>query len=271
MRAVPQSAVAFLREHEGCVLRVYDDANPRLMLQPGQRTAGTLTAGYGHVSPSLQIGQTVTQADADVWLLQDLDVAASRLFQRIGSVAEELTDNQYAALLSFVFNVGSGDWTIWKRLKARQYDQVPVELMRFTNAAGKKNQGLVNRRAAEVVLWSTDEPGSADVVLTSGATRSMDTPPTPTDPQPARKSATLWGAVTAPVLGVVAIAKDWVLGAVQTIQGWLQPDTLNHGINALTPYSEKSHWVATAVQVLGAICGAVVLYGVFKHKSEARN
>lgn len=56
-------------------------------------------------------------------------------------------------------------------VRARQFDQVPGELIKFVNAGGKKLQGLVNRRTDEIRVWSTDEPGSEDVSFTSGAMR----------------------------------------------------------------------------------------------------
>ena len=57
-------------------------------------------------------------------------------------------DTQFSNM-SFVFNLGAGaKWTIWKVLKARRFDEVPPQLMRFVNAGGRVVKGLVNRRAA---------------------------------------------------------------------------------------------------------------------------
>jgi len=197
MRAVPERALEFLKGHEGLVLRVYDDARPRAVLRPGAEPDGTFTAGYGHTGPEVHPGLTVTREQAEAWLRRDAEQAAARLAARIGGVVDELTEHQYAALISFVFNLGARpDWTIWKRLRARQFDQVPLEMMRFVNAGGKKLQGLVKRRAAEVALWSTAEPGSVDASPPSSATRTGDTPPTPADPVPAAKSGTVLTAIT---------------------------------------------------------------------------
>lgn len=83
-----------------------------------------------------------------------------------------LTDNQKAALVVFVYNVGSGNFassTLLKKLNNRQYGAVPAEMKRWNKVKrvvnGKvvrdKNGkivydvagGLVKRRAAESALW----------------------------------------------------------------------------------------------------------------------
>jgi GH24 family phage-related lysozyme (muramidase) len=173
MRAVPDTAYAFVREKEGLKLSVSADIG------------GTLDAGYGHDVTGLRSGQGITQRQAELWLKQDLNTAAARLSKVVDeAVLLALTDNQYAALLSFVFNLGcQPTWTIWKTLNARDFDHVPEQMMRFVYCKGNKVQGLVNRRAAEVALWSTQEPGSVPDVPSSAVTRAEATPPLPAKPQ----------------------------------------------------------------------------------------
>lgn len=84
-----------------------------------------------------------------------------------------LTDNQKAALVVFVYNVGSGNFassTLLKKLNQRQYGSVPSEIQRWNKVKrvvhGKivkdKNgkiiydvaPGLVKRRQAEANLWN---------------------------------------------------------------------------------------------------------------------
>lgn len=271
MRPIPQIADDFLKKHEALLLRVYDDANPRVMLKAGVEPSGTLTAGYGHTGPELHAGMIVTQAAADHWLDLDINIAATRLQGQIGAIVDELTEHQYAALLSFVFNLGAKpEWTIWKRLKARQFDQVPLEMMKFVNAGGKKLQGLVNRRAAEVAMWSTFEPGSLHETPPSSVTRIMETPPTPSDPIPAKKSATIWATITAPFLAAFAYLHDWIIGAFLAVKDWITPDTVNHGIAAITPYADKSPWVANALQGLAVAGAALAAILVLRKKTEGR-
>src|SRR5690606_20072430 len=122
-------------------------------------------------------GQRVALSQARAWLAEDLKTAAARLRAVAApQVIEELSEAQYAALLSFVFNLGADPkWTIWKRLNARRFDAVPAEMMRFVHIGRTRVAGLVNRRAAEVALW-VDGEGTAPP---SSYSREEATPPAP--------------------------------------------------------------------------------------------
>lgn len=68
-----------------------------------------------------------------------------------------LNKNQYGALISWSFNVGCGaakDSTLIKRLNKRENPKtvIPQELPKWVYAGGKKLQGLVRRRNAEIAL-----------------------------------------------------------------------------------------------------------------------
>ena len=84
-----------------------------------------------------------------------------------------LTDNQKAALVVFVYNVGSGNFassTLLKKLNNRQYGAVPSEIQRWNKVKRVSNgkvvrdkngkiiydiaPGLVKRRQAESNLWN---------------------------------------------------------------------------------------------------------------------
>lgn len=202
MRPVPQQAVELVSRWEGLELSAY----------PDPATGGDpWTIGYGHTGPDVKRGLKITTAHALKLLRDDLGIAAARLATVVRrDVIEELDDCQYGALLSFVFNCGANKtWTIWKVLNARQFDQVPVQLARFVNAGGRKMKGLVNRRNAEIALWNEAEP---DEDLPSSVTRSMKTPPTPTNSKPLVQSnsfmATAAGGATSAAVGVTAVADN---------------------------------------------------------------
>lgn len=150
-RPVPQAAVDFISKHEGCCLKAYRDAG-----------AGIWTVGFGHTQ-DVTADTACTRSQANMWLLGDLTIAAQRLAGVVDAgVIARLSDHQYAALLSFVFNVGANpSWTIWRRLKAGEISTIPAELMRFIYAGKKVVPGLVNRRAAEVDLWQTPDAAPA--------------------------------------------------------------------------------------------------------------
>jgi lysozyme len=241
-RAIPPVFFDFIREQEGCSDKVYADS------------AGVLTAGYGHVILGRNVGDPVGAQAIQDWLEVDAAHAARRLEDQIGpEITAQLTEHQYAALLSFVFNLGANPkWTIWKRLKAKQFDQVPLELMKFVNAevGGQmvKVQGLVNRRAAEVALWATDEPGTVDAVLSSAGTRTAATPPTAA--VPGRSKALITGAI-----GAAAGAGPMV-------------DQVSH---AIAPYAQHSHYVESALGILAAVAAALAGVAVFYVWMQARN
>lgn len=239
MRPVPDIAADFIKSKEGCALQAYQDS-------------GTVwTVGYGHVAKDIHAGVTITQMEADAYLARDLATAAGR----VASVVHEpnlldLTDNQYAALLSFAFNLGvTSSWTIWKVLNAGHYDQVPGQLMRFVYCGGKKVQGLVNRRTAEVQLWSTDEPGSVPDQPPSSATREAPTPPAP-----APVTLTPAHIATAAVAAAGGVAE----GAKQVT-------------NLIQPYAAQSDLVQHALSYAATVgAGAAVAVALFAYLAHRR-
>jgi len=205
----------------------------------------------------------IPQAKADAWTNGDLSHAATALALKIGSdVVELLTDNQYSALLSFVDNCGTGnpklpEWNIWKVLRAKHFDQVPLELARFVNGqvGGKtvKIAGLVKRRNDEIGLWSKDEPGSVAVSLPSSVTRKIVTPPTLSDPVPASKSKTvISGAVAAVAAMPVAYSQ------AATALG-----------NAHVATSHPS--IIASLSGISAICTGLTVLFAYLHKQAAKN
>lgn len=213
IRPIPNACVAFIKAHEGCELTAYLDS------------AGIPTVGYGHTGPDVHLGLTITQATADDYLRQNLATAAQRLEAAVGEACiAELTANQYSAMISFVFNVGANPaWGIFTKLKAGQFDAIPAELMRFVNAGGRKLQGLVNRRAGEVKLWSTDEPGSVPDAPPSSVTRAVDTPPTAAVVKPLSRSKSFVNQCVQAGLAGGTLVAGTVQGAGKSINDAISP------------------------------------------------
>ncbi len=145
-RTVNDAGVALVKEFEGFRAQAY--------LCP----AGVWTIGYGHTR-GVTRGDCVTKAQAEALLAKDMAEAGAAV-ERLITVP--LTDNQLAALTSFVFNLGAralAASTLRKKLNAGKYDAVPAELARWTKATdpqtGKKREleGLRRRRSAEAALW----------------------------------------------------------------------------------------------------------------------
>lgn len=128
-----------------------------LRLKAYKCPADVWTIGYGHTSaagnPAVKSGMTITEAQANRILASDLGQYEDAINN---SVKVDLTQNQFDALVSFVYNVGIGAFqksTLLKKLNAGQYDAVPGELMKWTKGGGKELPGLVRRRRAEAALW----------------------------------------------------------------------------------------------------------------------
>ena len=162
MRELRPVDEAALKVMEGEVPYVYDDSKyPTRPYVRGMTVGGTLTAGVGHTGSDLDrwIGKEIPQTQIDKWLDEDNDVA-ERFVNQIGVV---LNDNQFAALVFWVFNIGTGSAaksTLVKKLKAGDYDSVPAQLRRWTKTRvnGKMitSNGLIKRRADEIAYWLAD-------------------------------------------------------------------------------------------------------------------
>jgi lysozyme len=131
--------LALIKEFEGCRLDAYDDGT------------GTWTIGWGH-TPATP-GETITQEQADELLMQDL-----REFERCvnDAVSHSITPNQFAALVSFAYNLGCESLmgsTLLRYVNAGKYDLAQGEFGKWIYADGQELEGLVRRRAAEAQLF----------------------------------------------------------------------------------------------------------------------
>ena len=105
------------------------------------------------VTAGVKIGMTATHEECDNKLLAEMNVAAAAV-DRLVSVP--LPDTRRAALISFVYNVGSGAFersTLRRKLNAGDPNACD-ELLRWVYAGGKKLRGLERRRKAEHYLCS---------------------------------------------------------------------------------------------------------------------
>lgn len=133
-----------IKEFEGCRLTAY----------PDPATGGDpWTIGVGHTGPEVKSGMTISQSIADAYLVKDAEHAADTIKR---AVTVPLKQQQFDALVSFVFNVGSGNFlksTLLRKLNAGDYLGASLQLLKWSKAAGKEMPGLVRRRAAEQSLF----------------------------------------------------------------------------------------------------------------------
>lgn len=145
-RKVNAATLAEIKRSEGLRLQAYPD--------PGSSNGDPWTIGYGSTK-GVKRGMVITQAEADARLVADLTHAENTV-ERLVKVP--LNDNQFGALVSFVFNVGSGAFeksTLLRLLNEGQYAAVPAQLARWNKNDEKVMDGLSKRRAREAALWNT--------------------------------------------------------------------------------------------------------------------
>jgi lysozyme len=129
-----------------------------LYLRPYLCPAGVATIGFG--STRYENGARVTLSDppitkerAEELLMHELRTVCLPAVMRYAPAAN--TPGRIAALVDFVFNLGSGRLqtsTLRKRVAEGDWDSAKAELMKWTRGGGKVLLGLVKRRAAEVAL-----------------------------------------------------------------------------------------------------------------------
>ena len=136
-----QNCLDLIKRFEGCELEAY--------LCP----AGIWTIGVGHTGPEVKQGMKISQSIADALLLKDLTHAADAVER---AVKVELTQGQFDALVSFVFNVGRAAFessTLLKKINGGDFLGAALEFPKWCHGGGKILDGLVKRRTAEQALF----------------------------------------------------------------------------------------------------------------------
>lgn len=114
--------------------------------------AGVWTIGYGHTKGVRQ-GQVIDQMRADDMLIEDI-APIERLLNSIGI---NFRQEQFDALVSWIFNLGQGSFknsTILKRIMDNADDtEIADQIIRWVYAWGKILTGLKKRRIAEANMF----------------------------------------------------------------------------------------------------------------------
>lgn len=141
------------------LIKKYEGFKPVVYLCP----AGYKTIGYGH---KLKEGETfeneLSVEEAEELLLEDLD-ASEKVVQNLNEKVP-LSSWQYDALVSFVFNVGAGNFensSLYNKLLNHDFVGAASEFPRWCYITVKKDgkqckigsQGLLNRRIAEMQFF----------------------------------------------------------------------------------------------------------------------
>ena len=142
---VSLGGAAFIIGYEGTENKVYFDA------------VGIATVCTGHTSTvtAKDVGRVYSDSVCAELLRSDLGTS-ERAVKRLVKVP--VTQSQYDALVSFVFNVGEGNFaksTLLRRFNSGQCMAAAQEFKRWIYAGGKKLRGLVKRRAAESEMFAS--------------------------------------------------------------------------------------------------------------------
>jgi lysozyme len=137
----------FITKHEG------------LSLKPYLCPAKIPTIGYGNTYYS--DGKRVTLLDKDITKQQAFEMfkeIANRFAKRVDElVTSNINQNQFNALVSFAYNVGTGNFsssTLLKKINKNPNDlTLKAEFLRWNKAGGKVLNGLTNRRNEEADLY----------------------------------------------------------------------------------------------------------------------
>lgn len=133
--------VNIIKKHEGLRLEAY-------LPTPND----VWTIGYGHTHTTKQ-GMKITEDQAEKLLYLDIAWAEEAVK---GLVKVPLTQNQFDALVSFVFNVGAGAFaksTLLRFLNTGDYTNAAAQFLRWNRQKGRILNGLTKRREEERRLF----------------------------------------------------------------------------------------------------------------------
>ena len=130
---------------EGLKLKAYDDG------------VGVWTIGFGTtIYPNgikVKKGDTCTEAQAKAYMAHDLKKFESAVNS---AVTVPINQNQFDALVSLTYNIGTGalkESTLLKKLNEADYKGASAQFNVWNKGGGKVMQGLVNRRVVERKLF----------------------------------------------------------------------------------------------------------------------
>ena len=152
-----ETLATHLKEFEGLRLRAYDDLHPQRKIYDTSQIAGTLTIGFGHTGAGVYPGAIITEAEALKLLSVDVEKFASGVARY---VEVPLSDNERAALVSFAYNVGLGNFrrsTLLKKLNRNDRQGAAAEFPKWRKSKGRVLRGLIRRRAAERALFLRED------------------------------------------------------------------------------------------------------------------
>lgn len=141
-------ALPIIKQFEGFSANAYNDP-------PG---SSTYSIGYGHqIKPGEPYDQNSSISESEASDLLRGDVATA--FSCVSSnVTSELSPQQTAALISFVYNVGCGAFessSMLKLINQGDFESASAQFPQWIHAGGQVSQALISRRSQEQELFNS--------------------------------------------------------------------------------------------------------------------
>lgn len=146
MRTINQAGLNLIEQFEGCKLQPYLD----VVKIP---TIGIGTTRYPDGKKVTMQDPPITKAQAYSFLEDHLKMVCNAVS---GNVKVAINDNQFAALVSFAYNVGTGalaSSTLLKKLNSGDMKGAADQFLKWDHAGGVVVAGLTRRRQAERALF----------------------------------------------------------------------------------------------------------------------
>lgn len=123
-----------------------------LRLEAYKCPGGVWTIGYGHTA-RVREGQRISEEEAELMLRADLRVFESF----VDSFFDGLTQNQFDALVSLIYNIGVGSFqhsTLCRNITdGAPIEEIEKQWLRWVHSNGKVLPGLKKRRKWEIELY----------------------------------------------------------------------------------------------------------------------
>lgn len=236
--------------------------------QPGEAVRGTLTCAIGHTKAAhahveCPLEKDLTHAEA----LEILDTDLAPVEEFLNHVIKvEVTQSQFDALGSLVYNIGEGNFshsTVLRQLNAGNYQAARAAFDRFTMSKGEHMVGLQRRRDAEQALWD-EHPNVEAFMPADGEIVEHPADVDPHDAKTMAKSTEGWTSIAQTVGGGSGVAEqtinasdiaDKAIAAKDKAEAFgIEPihmfDKINETLAVLV--HQPAFWFCLAVSVAGA-------------------
>lgn len=149
-----QTGIDLIKSFEGLVLTAYKPV----------KAEPYYTIGYGHYGSDVKYGQTITKAQAEQILKNDLIKYETAVTAY--NYAYSWNQNEFDALVSFTFNCGTGSLKNLLKNGTRSRTEIRNAILLYNkDVSGNTLAGLVRRRKAELELFNrpaTEQPTTPD-------------------------------------------------------------------------------------------------------------